>query len=136
MEDHRINRKKRHPLVNIVAITIVAIICNAETWEEITYFGEEKQDFFSKFLDLKSFIFERESWTHLRAIVRIDSQRYIKKAAENKQETRYYITSLANVEKIAKAIRSHWGIENKQETEKLAPNKQFCEMGFTPTSPN
>jgi predicted transposase YbfD/YdcC len=59
------------------------------------------------------FIFDRESWTNLRAIVRIDSQRFIKKTAENKQETRYYITSLADVEKISNAIRSHWGIENK-----------------------
>jgi len=26
MKDHRINRKKRHPLENILAITIVAVI--------------------------------------------------------------------------------------------------------------
>jgi len=288
MEDHRINRKKRHPLVNIVAISIPAVICGAETWEDIVEFGELKQDFLSKFLDLKNgipskdtfrrffaalnpqvfefhflqwaqslvkdvdkefvsidgktirqasrmregnpihlvsawashnelvlgqlkteeksneitaipallealflegstvsidamggqkeiatkivvekkadyvlalkgnqptlledvirsfdkkpchsfyqttdfghgrieerkcsiitdlnFIFERDSWTSLRAIVRIDSQRFIKKTGENQEETRYYITSLTDVEKIAKAIRSHWGVENK-----------------------
>ena len=287
MKDHRINRKKRHPLENIIAITIVSVICGAETWEEITFCGETKQDFFSKFLDLKNgipckdtfrrffaaldpkvfeihflqwaqslakdidnefisidgktikqasrmregnsihlvtawasynelilgqlkteeksneitaipallealfledstvsidaigcqkeivnkilakkadyvlalkgnqpalledvirsfdkkpcheiyqtfdfghgriedrkcsiitdlnFIFERESWTNLHAIVRIDSQRFIKKTGEKQQETRYYITSLTDVEKISKAIRSHWGIENK-----------------------
>ena len=35
MKDHRIDRKKLHPLENIVAITIVSAICNMETWEEI-----------------------------------------------------------------------------------------------------
>jgi hypothetical protein len=54
MKDHRIDRKKRHPLENIVAITIVAVICNVETWEDISWFGELKKDFFSKFLDLKN----------------------------------------------------------------------------------
>jgi hypothetical protein len=53
MKDHRINRKKRHPLINIVAITIVAVICNIDTWEDIVFFGNAKKDFFSKFLDLK-----------------------------------------------------------------------------------
>ena len=54
MKDHRINRKKLHPLENIVAITIVGIICGMETWAEISLFGKLKQDFFSKFLDLKN----------------------------------------------------------------------------------
>jgi len=287
MKDHRINRKKRHTLVNILAITIVAIICNAETWEDISDFGKFKKDFFSKFLDLKNgipskdtfrrffaaldpkvfefhfsqwaqslakdidkefvsidgktirqasrmregnpihivsawashnelilgqlktdeksneitaipalldalflegatvsidamgcqkeivnkivdkkadyvlalkgnqttllddvirsfdkkpchafcqttdcghgrvevrkcsiitdlnFTLGRESWSNLQAIVRIDSQRYIKKRGENHEETRYYITSLTLVEKIEEAIRRHWGVENK-----------------------
>jgi hypothetical protein len=54
MKDHRINRKKLHPLENIVAITVVAVICNEDTWEDIAFFGEMKKDFFSKFLDLKN----------------------------------------------------------------------------------
>jgi len=287
MKDHRINRKKRHPLKNIIAITIVAIICNMETWEDIAFFGNAKKDFFSKFLDLKNgipskdtfrrffaaldpqvfethftqwakslatdidkeivsidgktirqasrmrednpihlvsawaganelilgqiktdeksneitaipallealflegatvtidamgcqknivnkivdkeadyvlalkdnhptlleevtlsfekkpcsafyqtldcghgrieerkcsiitdlgFIFDRDSWTNLHAIVRIDSQRTIKKTGKIQEETRYFITSLTDVEKISKAVRSHWGVENK-----------------------
>ena len=52
MKDHRINRKKRHPLENIIAITLVAVICNVETWEDIVFFADAKKEFFSKFLDL------------------------------------------------------------------------------------
>jgi predicted transposase YbfD/YdcC len=288
MKDHRINRQKLHPLENIIAITLVAVICNVETWEDIALFGEAKKDFFSKFLDLKngipskdtfrrffaaldsqvfethflqwaqsltkdkmdkenvsidgktvrqasrmlednpihlvsawasanelilgqlktdeksneitaipallealflqgatvtidamgcqkeiakkivekgadyvlalkenhptllqdvirsfdkkpchdfyrtldyghgrieerncsiitdlSFILDRESWVNLHAIVRIDSQRTIKKTGEIQRETRYYITALTLAEQISNAIRSHWGVENK-----------------------
>jgi len=288
MKDHRINRKKRHPLENIIAITIVAVICNSDTWEDVAFFGEMKKDFFSKFLDLSNgipskdtfrrffaaldpevfeshflqwaqslaknidqeivsidgktirqasrmqsdnpihlvsawashnelilgqlkteeksneitaiphlleslflegatvtidamgcqksivnqiviekkadyvlalkenhptlleevtqsfkekpchefyqtldyghgrieerkcsiindlgFIFDKASWTNLRSIVRIDSQRIIKKTGEIQQETRYYISSLTDAEKTSKAIRCHWGVENK-----------------------
>jgi len=287
MKDHRINRKKRHSLENIVAIAIVAIICKMETWEEVSLFGEARKYFFSKFLDLSngipskdtfrrffaaldpkvfeehflrwvgslvkdidkevvsidskavrqanrmmesnpihlvsawasanelilgqvktdeksneitaipalldalflegatvtidamgcqkeivnkivdkkadyvlalkenhptlleevtlsfeekpchdfyqtldfghgrieerkcsiitdlSYIFDRNSWTNLHAIVRIDSKRTLKKTGEIQEETRYYITSAIEVKQIAYSIRSHWGVENK-----------------------
>jgi predicted transposase YbfD/YdcC len=287
MKDHRINRKKLHPLENIVAITIVAVICGVETWEEVALFGKVKQKFFSKFLDLRNgvpskdtfrrffavldpqvfeyhftqwaqslaknmdkefvsidgksirqasrmlednsihlvsawasnnelilgqiktdaksneitaipdlldalflegstvsidamgcqkdiaekivekkadyvlalkgnhptlqedvirsfetkpchefyqtldcghgrieerkcsiitdldFIFDRDSWKNLSAIVRMDSQRTFKKTGNVQQETRYYIASATGAQKISKAIRHHWGVENK-----------------------
>lgn len=53
----------------------------------------------------------REDWAGLESIVMIDSKRT---AGEKiSRETRYYITSLdPNPERIARTIRSHWGIEN------------------------
>ena len=60
-----------------------------------------------------NFIFDRDSWENLHSIVRIDSHRTFKKTGENQGETRYYISSLTNVEQISDAIRSHWGVENK-----------------------
>jgi len=62
MKDHRINRKKLHPLENIVAITIVAVICNMNIWEDIVWFGRVKKDFFSKFLDLKNGIPSKDTF--------------------------------------------------------------------------
>ena len=51
-----------------------------------------------------------EQWSGLHAIVRMDRKREIGDKIE--QETHYYITSMATgAEQIAKAIRSHWGIE-------------------------
>ena len=34
IKDFRLNRKKLHPVENIVFITILAVICNAQDWEE------------------------------------------------------------------------------------------------------
>jgi predicted transposase YbfD/YdcC len=60
-----------------------------------------------------NFIFDRDSWRNLQTIVRIDSQRTIKKTGEIQEETRYCITSASIAKLILKATRFHWGIENK-----------------------
>ena len=54
------------------------------------------------------------AWQSLFAVIKIDSYRYIKCTGKEESETRYYITSSdGSAEKLGKAIRSHWGIENK-----------------------
>jgi predicted transposase YbfD/YdcC len=54
---------------------------------------------------------QKSEWKDLRTIVRLESIRQIGEKRE--RETRYYITSLSpDAEKIAKAIRGHWGVEN------------------------
>lgn len=54
IKDFRLDRKKLHPVENIVFITILAVICGAQDWEEIEDFGNARSDFFSKYLDLKN----------------------------------------------------------------------------------
>ena len=56
----------------------------------------------------------KKKWQGAQSVVSIESRREIGKTVAT--ETRYYITSLEgkhNAEKISKAIRSHWEIENK-----------------------
>lgn len=50
--DPRIDRTKRHKLIDILVIAICAIICGAESWEDFEVFGEAKEDWFRKFLEL------------------------------------------------------------------------------------
>ena len=38
--DHRMDRKKLHLAKDIVFITLAAVICGAETWEEIAELGQ------------------------------------------------------------------------------------------------
>jgi len=48
IKDFRLNRKKLHPVENIVFITVIAVICNVQDWEEIEDFGNSRRDFFFK----------------------------------------------------------------------------------------
>jgi predicted transposase YbfD/YdcC len=52
LEDPRVDRTKRHKLLDILVIAICAAICGADDWVAIQEFGEAKQDWFEGFLDL------------------------------------------------------------------------------------
>lgn len=52
IKDFRLDRKKLHPVENIVFITAVGVICGMETWEEIEDFGHARRDFLETHLDL------------------------------------------------------------------------------------
>lgn len=52
MQDPRIERTKDHLLEDIVFITIAAVICTAETWNEIEDFGNAKYAWLKTFLKL------------------------------------------------------------------------------------
>ena len=57
--DPRIDRTKRHQLIDILIIAICATICGAETWEEFELFGQAKMDWFKSFLGLPNGTFRR-----------------------------------------------------------------------------
>lgn len=52
LDDPRVERTKRHPLLSIVAIALCAVIVGAETWDEIEEFGRIKEAWFRRVLDL------------------------------------------------------------------------------------
>lgn len=57
----------------------------------------------------------QQVWPGLCSLVRVDSERQVR-GKENKttRETRYYLSSLSgNVRQAARAVRRHWGIENR-----------------------
>lgn len=39
LEDPRIERHKRHSLIDIIVLTVCAVISGAETWEDIEDYG-------------------------------------------------------------------------------------------------
>jgi predicted transposase YbfD/YdcC len=51
-----------------------------------------------------------EDWKNLNGIGRVCST--VLEKGKLREETRYFIASLTNVETFAKAVRGHWGIEN------------------------
>lgn len=52
LEDPRVERTKLHPLVNVLTIAICAVICGAESWDDIAAFGQARAAWFASFLDL------------------------------------------------------------------------------------
>lgn len=47
LEDPRVERTRLRLLLSIVTIALTAVICGAETWNEIEEFGGAMEDFFS-----------------------------------------------------------------------------------------
>ncbi len=52
LEDPRVERTKLHPLQSIVTIALTAVICGAESWNEIEEFGGAMEDWLAGFLEL------------------------------------------------------------------------------------
>ncbi len=54
LEDPRIDRHKRHKLLDIMILTICAVISGAEGWEAIEQFGKDKEDWLKKWIALEN----------------------------------------------------------------------------------
>lgn len=52
IEDPRLDRKKRHSLIDIIAITVCAVIAGADAWTDVEDFGKTKEDWLRTFLKL------------------------------------------------------------------------------------
>lgn len=55
-------------------------------------------------------LYGRDRWAGLRAVGAVKSK--VEAKGKTTVETRYFLTSLSNVEDFARAVRAHWGIEN------------------------
>lgn len=74
LTDPRIERRKLHKLIDILAIAICATICGAETWEELELFGQSKFDWFRSFLELENGIPSHD--TFRRVFARLDPEEF------------------------------------------------------------
>src|SRR5215472_2777448 len=52
LKDPRIERNKRHRLIDIITIAVCAVIGNADSWEDIATFARRRQEWFQRFLAL------------------------------------------------------------------------------------
>ncbi|MBU1612385.1 MAG: ISAs1 family transposase [Proteobacteria bacterium] len=70
IKDPRIDRTKKHNLIDILVMAICAVIANCEGWEEVEWFAEARQDWFKTFLELPNDIPSHD--TFARVFARID----------------------------------------------------------------
>lgn len=75
LQDPRIERTKKHPLINILVIALCAVICGAEDFVAIERFGDYKKDWFGSFLDLTHGIPSHD--TISRVFCLLDNQQFV-----------------------------------------------------------
>ncbi len=76
INDPRIERRKLHNLIDIITISICAVICGADTWEDIKLFGSSKHEWFKQFLELPNGIPSHD--TFARVFARINPEQFQK----------------------------------------------------------
>lgn len=69
LEDPRLDRKKRHSLIDIIAITICAVIAGAEGWTDIERFGKTKEAWLRTFLALPNGIPSHDTFGRFFALL-------------------------------------------------------------------
>ena len=69
LDDPRIDRTKKHALIDILIIAICAAICGAKTWVAIEDYGKSKEEWLSTFLDLKHGIPSHDTFRRLFLIL-------------------------------------------------------------------
>jgi predicted transposase YbfD/YdcC len=72
LSDPRDERGKEHLLLDIVAISICAVICGAESWVDIEEYGRAKVEWFATFLELPNGIPSHD--TFARVFARVDPE--------------------------------------------------------------
>ena len=70
--DPRVERCRRHKLSDIIFITIAAVICGSETWEEIEEYGETKEEWLRSFLELPNGIPSHDTFNRVYAAIAPD----------------------------------------------------------------
>lgn len=74
MSDPRIDRTKRHKLIDILTIAICAVICGAENWVAIELYGCTKYEWLKTFLELPNGIPSHD--TFARVFAQLNPQQF------------------------------------------------------------
>ncbi|MDR2177872.1 MAG: transposase family protein [Treponema sp.] len=72
--DPRIGRCKKHTLVDILLLCIIAMTCGVKSVEDIVFFGETRQGWLKKYPGLPNGILSAD--TILRVLGRIDHRKF------------------------------------------------------------
>jgi predicted transposase YbfD/YdcC len=74
LKDPRLDRRKRHLLIDILTIAVSAVIGGANTWTDLETFGKRRQDWFASFLKLPNGIPSHDTFE--RVFDRLDPQAF------------------------------------------------------------
>lgn len=69
LEDPRLERSRLHNLLDILAITICAVICGADSWVDVQKYGIAKHDWLKRFLQLPNGIPSHDTFGRVFAAI-------------------------------------------------------------------
>ena len=72
IEDPRSGENFRHEFLEILFITVCAVICGCENWSEIEDYAEAKKEWFLEFLELKNGIPSHDTFRRIFCILDFD----------------------------------------------------------------
>jgi predicted transposase YbfD/YdcC len=70
LKDPRINRHKRHQLLDIVVVALCAVLCGAKDWQQVETFGKQRLGWLRRFIELANGIPSHDTFE--RVFDRID----------------------------------------------------------------
>jgi predicted transposase YbfD/YdcC len=74
LKDPRIDRHKRHLLLDIIVISLCAVLCGAKDWQQVETFGNQRLDWLRRFLQLPNDIPSHDTFE--RVFDRIDPRAF------------------------------------------------------------
>jgi predicted transposase YbfD/YdcC len=74
LKDPRINRHKRHHLLDIIIVALCAVLCGAKDWQQVEAFGKQRLDWLRRFIELANGIPSHDTFE--RVFDRIDPRAF------------------------------------------------------------
>jgi len=86
LEEPRMENKTRHKLIDLVVVAVCGTLCGAESWTEIELFGQEKEKWLRKYLELPNGIPSHDCFRYF--FMKLDAQQFQKSFIEWTDEMR------------------------------------------------
>jgi predicted transposase YbfD/YdcC len=140
--DPRVERRKLHGLADVLCIAICALLCGADSFEDMEVFGEAKSDWFGTFLELPNGIPSHDTFN--RVFAAIDPEKFLECFMRWTQSLRCAIAEeivaldgkalrrAINAGDCPKVMVSAWAAENGLALGQLRTNDKSNEITAVP----